>query len=303
MNEIIFSSYGRQLFSRTGVKRMLWSAAKTVALGGMFVWSFEDHWLRIERREMPLRGLGPDLDGATIAHVSDLHLSPIVMERYLHHCVNAINELGVDFVAITGDFITGPRQYARRIARALKHLSPRVATIACLGNHDYGIFHPSGFGQTRGLADFLSEQLGHSDIFVMLNESRTFRVGNSLLQFVGVEDYWSPRFNPLLAFEMTMSHIPTVALVHNPDAAVQVAHCGAQWVLAGHTHGSVMPDGRVGGKVLPTANRQFSAGQYSLGDDRHLYVNRGLGYGRRWNLNTRPEVTVFTLRAAEAPVG
>ena len=34
-------------------------------------------------------------------------------------------------------------------------------------------------------------------------------------------------------------------------------------------------------------------------DGRYLYVNRGLGYARRMNLNGRPEITLFTLQPAE----
>ncbi|MFB3894103.1 MAG: metallophosphoesterase [Phycisphaerae bacterium] len=297
MNEILFAPYRERWLGKYFFKRLLWTAAGSCALGGLFAWRFEDHWLKIERRDMPLAGLGAGLNGATLAHVSDLHCSPIVLERYLHQCVDQVNALGVDFVAITGDFITGPRHYARRVARVLRHLRPKVATVACLGNHDYGIYHPRGFGGRRGLADYVAEQLTRADIFVAMNEARTFARGGATLQFVGVEDFWSSRYNPYLAFDSASGSLPTIGLCHNPDAALQVAHCGAHWVLAGHTHGSEKSE-FVHDVLLPASHRHFVAGQYSLGHDRWLYVNRGLGYGRRINLNARPEITVFTLKAA-----
>jgi hypothetical protein len=273
----------------------------------MYVWPLEDHWLRIERREMPLPGLGSGFDGATIAHISDLHRSPIVLERYLRRCVEKINSLEVDFVAITGDFITGSRFYARRVSRVLRHLRPKVATVACLGNHDYGVFHPNGKARLRQprhgrrhLADYLADYLSHEDIFVMLNETRTFSRGESKLQFVGLEDYWSTRYDPRLAFEMAQAGVPTIALCHNPDAAAEVAKLGAHWVLAGHTHGT---DTQSKSKLLhraliPAANRNLVGGQYELGEDRFLYVNRGLAYRTHTQLNSRPEITVFTLKNA-----
>ncbi len=295
MNEILFARRERPY--KAFLKRLFWNAAGSCALGGLFAWKFEDHWLKIEHRDMALSGLGSDLAGAKIAHVSDIHCSPIVLEKYLNQCVDEINKLHVDFVVITGDFITGPSHYARRVARILKHLQPKVAALACLGNHDYGILHPGGLGSTRGLAEHLTAELTHADIFVVLNEARTFTRGNASIQFVGLEDYWSPRYNAYEAFEHARPDVPTVALCHNPDAAQQVALLGAQWVLSGHTHGSEKP-GVVTDYVMPTNHRHFVAGQYSLGQDKHLYVNRGLGYARRIAFNARPEITVFTLTAA-----
>ena len=277
------------------MKSLIWQAASSCALGGLLGWSFEDHWIRLERRHMTIPGLGPDLEGATLAHISDLHCCPIVRERYLRQCVLAVNRLDVDFVAITGDFITGPRYYARCVARVLADLRCRVATVACLGNHDYGIWHPKGLGGDAGLADNISELLSIRDVFVMRNEARIFRVGRSRLQFVGLEDYWSGLYNPHLAFEMARDDLPTIALCHNPDAAHQVAHFGPSWVLAGHTHGQATPNTRWHNLVLPTHQKHFAAGEYPLGHGRNLYINRGLGYARRTNLNARPEITLFTL--------
>jgi hypothetical protein len=300
MNEILAPSFHRHWRKRKLVRRALRHAGRAFGLGGLFAWRLDDHWLRIERHEMPIAGLGADLDGATLAHISDLHCSPIVLERYLGRCVEAINELEPDFVAMTGDFITGPAHYARRVAGVLGGLHSRIATVACLGNHDYGMLHPSGLGTMRGLARHVTERLSHMDIFVMRNESRIFHKGDASLQFVGLEDFWTSFFNPHEAFELVRPGVPTIALCHNPDAAPLLGDFPASWILSGHTHGSPLPTGKVGTKVLPSKNRQFAAGHYELPDGAtRLYVNRGLSYGRRMNLNSRPEVTLFTLRSTE----
>lgn len=297
MNDILSAPYRAAWSGKNFFKKLFWTAASSCALGGLYAWKLEDHWLRIEQQDMPLCGLASGLSGAKLAHISDLHSSAIVLEKYLRQCVEAINALEVDFVAITGDFISGSWRHARRVAKTLKGLRPRVATVACLGNHDYGIYHPRGRGPKPGLAEHLADELTHADIFVMLNESRTFFRNGAALEFVGVEDYWSPRYNPYLAFEMSTSAAPVVALCHNPDAALQLASCGAQWVLAGHTHGSTKSE-IVSSVVIPSAQKHFIGGRYDLGEDHWLYVNRGLAYARRTNVNTRPEITVFTLRQA-----
>lgn len=305
MNEILTGLHNPARTRKVAIRRWAWAAARSVSLGGMYTWPLEDHWLRIEHREMPLPGLGSGFDGATIAHISDLHRSPIVLEKYLRRCIEKINSMEVDFVAITGDFITGSRFYARRVSRTLRHLHPKVATVACLGNHDYGVFYPHGKDRPRprkngrrNLADYLAAYLCNEDIFVMLNESRTFNRGGSTLQFVGLEDYWSNRYDPRLAFEMAKIGVPTIALCHNPDAAAEVAEFGAHWVLAGHTHGTDTQTKLIHRALIPSASRHLVAGQYELGEDRFLYVNRGLAYRTRTQLNSRPEITVFTLKNA-----
>lgn len=298
MNEVLLPPPAQRWPRKAFFKKLVWAAANSCALGGLYVWSLERHWLRIEHRAMPLPDLGEGFCGAKLAHVSDLHCSPLVRERYLRQCVQAINAEHADFVAITGDFITGSRSYIRRIAHILAGLAPKVAVLACLGNHDYGIFHPRGLGPKRELAETLYHELGLADIFVMMNERRVFHRDGSTLQFVGVEDLWSPRYDPQLAFDMAHPHLPTIALCHNPDAAMELAHHGADWVLAGHTHGTAASNGRLGGLIMPTVHKHFHAGEYTLGDGKYLYVNRGLSYGRRRRLNGRPEITIFTLTRA-----
>jgi hypothetical protein len=296
MNEILISPPRRRRRGKTLVKRLVWSAANSCALGGLYAWRLEKHWLRIERRQMPLPNLGQAFCGAKLAHISDIHCCLIVRERYLRQCVEEVNRLEADFVAITGDFITGAGSYARRIARILRGLAPKVAVLACLGNHDYGILHPRGLGGRRELAETVAGELGSADIFVMMNEPRVFRRGKAALQFVGLEDYWSPRYDPGLAFEAACDHLPTIALCHNPDAAPELARHGADWVLAGHTHGTAVDEKNFPEALLPTEQRHFAAGEYALGPGQYLYVNRGLGYGRRTSLNSRPEITVFSLQ-------
>ncbi|MFP3937424.1 MAG: metallophosphoesterase [Phycisphaerae bacterium] len=298
MNDILLAHRHHHQPKKARLKHLVWTAAGSCALGGLFAWRLEDHWLRVEQAEMPLKKLGKGFDGARLVHVSDLHCSPIVLERYLRQCVQRINALQPDFVVITGDFITGLKTYARRVARVLDNLHPKVATLACLGNHDYGILHPRGFGMNRGLAHYLAERLGHADIFVMLNESRRFQRDDSVIQFAGVEDFWSGRFDPAAAVEYTRSDRPLVGLCHNPDGATAFAARGADWVLSGHTHGTSADVRGVYDVLRPANHKHFYAGLYDLNGDGKLYVNRGLGYARRMNLNARPEITVFTLRDA-----
>jgi predicted MPP superfamily phosphohydrolase len=249
---------------------------------------------------MPLRELGEGFHGARIVHLSDLHCSPLVRDDYLYRCLDVVSELEPDFVVFTGDFITvGPRPYARRISDLLARVRARTAKLAVLGNHDYGLWHPVGLGSTRGLAEYLTDQLIQAGIMVLNNSSHCFESEGSVLQFVGTEDPWSPRYSVEEAFGQARRRLPTVALVHNPDAAPDLAAAGAHWVLAGHTHGKRTPDTRLHRAAFPSRCRHWTGGRYSLGNGRMLYVNRGLGHARRVGPEGRPEITVFTLAAEQ----
>ncbi len=269
-------------------------------MGGMYPWRIERDWLLIEHRRMPLAGLNGRLNGIRIAHISDLHCGPFVLDGYLANCMDMVNEMNPDFVCVTGDLITGAKPLARRVAKVLGRLRPRIATVACLGNHDYGLIHPRGAGEMRGLADCLERHLTDAGIYVLRNESAVFRIGNGeRIQFVGLEDLWSRHWDPMAAFRRIARDLPTITLCHNPDASERVFARGAEWILAGHTHGKVVPNGRLTDLLWPMACKHLSAGAYTLGPGRHVYVNRGLAHSRRIGPQQRQEITLMNLCPAK----
>ncbi|MCY2927416.1 MAG: metallophosphoesterase [Planctomycetota bacterium] len=292
---------GKEVGGPTGRawKHLAWRAANTCLLGGRVTWPLEPDWVRTEELAMPLVNLGWELDGARLAHLSDLHAGLLVSESHLRRFVDRVNELQVDFVALTGDFVTtASRRCARMAARALGGLRANRGVLACLGNHDYGLWHPKGYGLRAGMADFLCDELAQAGVTVLRTATRAFFAGKAVVQFLGVEDYWSAQYDPRAAFDLVDYDAPVIALVHNPDGAPQLAALGAQWILAGHTHGNATPHTRFWDVVYPTRHKQFVGGRYGLGRGRNLYVNRGLGNKSRPRCDRLPEITLFTLRAS-----
>ncbi|NLF30169.1 MAG: hypothetical protein GX591_04685 [Planctomycetes bacterium] len=279
------------------VKRAFWSLASTVSLGGLYAGRLCPTWVRVDRLDMPLEGLAEPFVGRKLVHISDLHCSPMVLTRYLRQLLERVAAEQPDVLVVTGDLITGGTAYARRVARLLAAVPARVARVACLGNHDYGIYHPSGRGHMRQLSGYLTDQLHSAGVHVLRNQSLILRVDDHALQLVGVEDAWSDRYDPEAAFAHARQGLPTIGLTHNPDGARDLARRGAHWILAGHTHGNKAGDNLLRDAVLPVESDVYAGGYYPL-DDAHLYVNRGLSYARRLNLNRRPEITVFTLKRA-----
>ena len=94
--------------------------------------------------ELPLRHLRRDLDGLTILHVTDLHLTEgghpaaAIVPLLAGHCW--------DLTVYTGD-LADDEAGCRALAPLLEALSPREAAFAVLGNHDhYRYRHTTGEG-------------------------------------------------------------------------------------------------------------------------------------------------------------
>lgn len=279
------------------LKRAYWSLSGSVSLGGLYPGRICPSWIRFTDMDMPLPNLPDVFVGKRLVHISDLHCSPLVLERYLRQLLDHVAGREPDFLAVTGDLITGGTSHARRVAELLGELPTSIAKVACPGNHDYGIYAPNGRGHMRQLAEYLHRRLFDAGVHMLRNQHAIFTVGGHALQFVGLEDLWSPRYNAAAAFAAADPHLPTIALSHNPDTACDLAGRGAHWVLAGHTHGNAHGENRIRDAVFPVESKLYAGGYYPLGA-AHLYVNRGLSYARRLNLNKRPEITTFTLTKA-----
>jgi predicted MPP superfamily phosphohydrolase len=117
------------------------------------------------------------------------------------------------------------------------------------------------------------------------------------LQLAGVDDLWSNNFDAEKTLGQLESTRPTIALCHNPDGVDRPEWRGFRgWTLAGHTHGGQCKPPFLPPPILPVENRRYVAGEYDIGPDHRMYINRGLGYLRRVRFNARPEITVFTLQ-------
>ncbi|MBV9189866.1 MAG: metallophosphoesterase, partial [Betaproteobacteria bacterium] len=63
---------------------------------------------RIERVDIPVPGLHPDLDGFRIVQISDLHVGPNIGRRYVQRVAEMSRSLNPDLVVLTGDIVDGP---------------------------------------------------------------------------------------------------------------------------------------------------------------------------------------------------
>ena len=272
-------------------RRFLTMLGGAAALG-FYTWRVEPHWLEFVHRDMPIPGLPDHLVGKTLVQLSDLHVGPRVDSAFLERSLRLVNDLRPDLVCITGDFMTCDEgEQIDEVARVMGSLAiPKMGCFAVLGNHDYGC----GWSQMR-VADRLVSRLDDLGIRTLRNASRM----TDGLRVIGLDDLWSRRFNAAPVTADLASRTPSVVLCHNPDAVDLYPFADYRgWILSGHTHGGQCKMPFLPPPIIPVKNRRYTAGAFDLGEGRHLYINRALGYLRRVRLSVRPEITVFRLTAA-----
>jgi uncharacterized protein len=278
------------MLSRRQALKALAGAGTTAAALGLYTWRLEPHWLEFTFTEMPISDLPQELDGRILAQVSDVHVGPQVDEAYLLESFRRVQDLNPDFVAYTGDWITyrNPRQF-EQLRRVLQHVPHgRLGTVGILGNHDYGykwnMLH---------VADTVTSIVEQAGVTVLRNQATV--VGG--LQVIGLDDLWSPKFDPAAVLAQKGSDSSTIVLSHNPDSADHPVWQGfSGWILAGHTHGGQCKPPFLPPPMLPVDNRRYVAGEFELSGNRRMYISRGVGHLLRVRFNARPEIPIFRLR-------
>ncbi|MFO0896336.1 MAG: metallophosphoesterase [Pirellulales bacterium] len=285
--------------TRLNRRRWLKLAGGSLAVSGLglgaYAWRVEPHWIDLVGRKLSIKNLPSDLAGKRLVQISDLHIGPVVDLAYIKAALDRVARLEPEIVVITGDFVTADRR--GRLAEAAQALAQQPlasrATLAVLGNHDYG----EGF-HDRHLADELTTRLRDSGVTLLRNEAHDV---DGLL-VAGIDDLWSPRFSPREVAELFEQQTPSLVLAHNPDTCdLPLWGDYDGWVLSGHTHGGQCRIPGLPPPVLPVRNKRYVAGEYALAGGRRLYINRGLGYLRRVRFAARPEITVFVLERRADP--
>jgi len=245
---------------------------------------------RVRRVDVPIEGLPASLDGFTIAQISDLHVGPTIKRRYVDAVVEAVNAIGADLIAVTGDLVDGGVAQLRGHTEPLRRLSSRYGTYFVTGNHEY----------YSGVQPWLAE-LRRLGFRVLLNEHVVLRHRDAKLVLAGVTDYSAHHYHathrsdPAAALAGAPSDAALrVLLAHQPASAFDASRAGFDLQLSGHTHG---------GQFVPwnwfvRFWQPFTAGLHRLGR-LWVYVSRGTVYwGPPKRLGAPSEITRLRLVAA-----
>ncbi len=245
----------------------------------------------VTRHELRLPRLPRAFDGYRLVHLTDLHVDSWLSVSRFDALVPLINSLRADAIVITGDFVTYRKpDIIQSLRRPLVHLRARDGVFAIFGNHDYLFAY-----------DDLAFVLRTSGVRHLSARFHTIRRGGDMLHIAGLDDMPNkPAF-----LERMLRQLPAegaaILLIHKPDFAEVAAASGRFCLsLAGHTHGGQIVLPGIGPLFRPYGGRKFPSGLYRIVRQYH-YTSRGLGVGDvPIRINCRPEIAVFTLRAASA---
>lgn len=243
--------------------------------------------LRVERKELALPRLPAELDGVTIAHLSDLHCCQRLTRPFFEEVVRQTNALSPDLIAITGDFFDH-RDCLAWIDDPLAKLAAPSGVYYVLGNHD---LYLGDVPQTRrrltaaGMID-----LGGRWQTITLRGRPVVLAGNELpwhAPAANMED--CPR-------EIAGERPLRMLLSHAPDQLEWAKRWDFDLMLAGHTHGGQVRFPLLGPIFVPSRIEvRYSAGTFDE-PPLVLHVSRGVSGKTPLRVNCPPELTLLTLR-------
>lgn len=244
----------------------------------------------VRKVEVPIAGLPFNLEGFTIAQISDIHVGPTIKRDYLDAIVDKVNALGADMVAVTGDLVDGSVEQLREHTAPLSRLAARHGAFFVTGNHEYYSNAPDWVAEVRRLG-----------LTVLMNQHVLLRHEGATLLVAGVTDYTAHQFDeeqrsdPHGALKGAPNVPVKLLLAHQPRSAIAAADAGYDLQLSGHTHG---------GQFFPwnlfvPLQQPFTAGLNRL-HQLWVYTSRGTGYwGPPKRLLAPSEITHLTLVAAK----
>ncbi len=95
------------------------AAAGTGALmTGLYTWRVEPHWLEFTYPVLPVRGLPSELEGRTLAQITDLHVGPKVDDDYVIKSFRRVQELTLILSSspVTGSLTVGRASLSNCVA-------------------------------------------------------------------------------------------------------------------------------------------------------------------------------------------
>lgn len=245
----------------------------------------EANSLSLERVEIKLRRLPPQLEGFKIIHLSDTHHSPFTNIDHIARAVKVANRLKPDMFLLTGDYVSHEERYIAPVAEVLGKLRSEFGTYACLGNHDHWTN-----------ADLVTHLFRGERINVLINEGLRFEARGGTFWLAGVDDYMVGKTDLQSALKGSFPDEMKLLLAHNPIIFRQAVRAGIDLTLSGHTHGGQVKIRDEEKRILP--QRRLKAGLHRRKESQ-VYITRGIGtVVLPVRYQCPPEISLLELRAA-----
>jgi predicted MPP superfamily phosphohydrolase len=266
-------------------RRQVLRAASAAVIGGSALDAFaiEPRWLSVTRGAVDVPNLPSELEGFTIAHVTDVHLTSIGV---VHRAIgDALAREKPDVVAVTGDVVDADAHVAQIAPFVSLLRSGGSRVVATLGNWE----HWGGVNVTT-----LADAYRASGARLLVNESLAIDRGATI---VATDDSCSGFADLTRSFRDVTSDRPRILLSHAPGI-FEGRVPSAALALSGHTHGGQVT-ALTKSIVVPPGSGRFVAGAYET-PSVPLYVSRGIGTSIvPARFFCRPELVLLRFRRGE----
>lgn len=272
---------------------LTWALVGLVVVGvalATYGW-LEAGWLRTRVLEVVVPGLPAELDGITIAHLSDFHFGAPLSRgnRAGERAAAWVATRRPELVCVTGDLVSHPRGEPR-LRRILTILDRPVVV---LGNHDVALTRDP-FSQAAELADLARATL-------LRDAAITIRVREVPVQLVGVDpEGFGERGKEPWALVDASAPL-RILLCHYPDIAWQLPAGAFHLALAGHLHAGQLSVPLPGRRLtLAHPRARLVSGLYET-QGAVLHISPGTGTTFvPFRLFARPEATELVLRCSKS---
>lgn len=260
----------------------------TASLVGIALPQLND--FRLAERDVPVKGLPPELEGLTIAHVSDAHVGKYTRGRVLEEIVEKVNAMSADLIAFSGDLIDFSMKDLPRGIEMIKAMRGKYGLFMCEGNHDLFEDRP-GF----------ERQVRNAGVPLLLNETQTLNIRGRAVQVMGL--MWGGGGASFISEDLDavmrqrLEDAFAILLAHHPHVFDAAAERGIPLTLAGHTHGGQLMLTRHAG-AGPMLFRYWS-GLYRKDTGASLVVSNGVGNWFPLRVGAPAEIVKLTLRQSQ----
>jgi predicted MPP superfamily phosphohydrolase len=264
---------------------------------------------RVQRTVLDVPALPADLDGLTLAHVTDLHIGKFLPAGTVERVADAVNALEADLVVFTGDLIdVGGMDHLSAGIDFIRRLAPRNGLAMVEGNHD-----------VMTESEQFEQRVKDAGLPLLIDESVTYRVPGraTAVQFLGIpwgefvlgkhvgqfgrratQRYreWTKEAGEESIQRLVARRDPAafpILLAHHPHAFDPAAAAKLPLMLAGHTHGGqIMLTDHLGAGPM---RFRYWTGEYRKHASR-LFISNGVGNWFPLRVNAPAEIVHLTLR-------
>jgi predicted MPP superfamily phosphohydrolase len=267
---------------------------------------------RVRYQTLYLPNLPKAFDGIKLGQISDIHSGSFYNKTAVKGGVEMLLREKPDFIFFTGDLVNSTTDEVYGYQEIFSKVKAPLGVYSSLGNHDYGDYHtfPNDNVKKKNLEDLktVHKNMGWD---LLTNSNRRLKVNGEEIGILGVENW-----GQLSRFPKYGKMEPTVKNTDDLPVKLLLSHDPSHWqgeilpkypqidvMFSGHTHGMQFGVRTPGFQWSPVEYIYKEwAGHYQQ-DKQQLYVNVGYGFlGFPGRVGILPEITIFELRSAAAPV-